>query len=325
MRRHYVISIVLLLFALGGLAGPVFSQDSNITYSIETIEQALTQDSVVFILVRDLRYEGDKAKTAILKRTDDFFFRVKLKPAPPGGEATNNEPRYEMAAYLFQKLFLDEQEYVVPPNGGRIIPLATFRNTIDERGEPTFKGIDCVYVDLQYWLNEVTNENVFDKKRLKTDSIYSKYFANANVFSYLIQHTDANKGNFLLSTDPDNPRVFAVDNGMAFGNVISNRGTWWARLHIDKMPQKTAERLKTLTLEQIQETLSVVSQYKIKDDQLIPMSKTRPFNKTKGVRRQDGMIQFGLTEKEITSLYDRLQDLLQRIENGEIKTFSISG
>lgn len=325
MRQHHVISIVLLLFALGGLSGSVSGQDSNIKYSIETIEKAMTQDSVVFILVRDLRYEGDKAKTAILKRTDDFFFRVKLKPAAQGGEAVNNEPRYEMAAYLFQKLFLDEQEYVVPPNGGRSIRLETFRNTIDERGEPTFEGINCVYVDLQYWLNNVTNENVFDKNRLETDSLYSKYFANANVLSYLIQHTDANKGNFLLSTDPDNPRVFAVDNGMAFGNVISNRGTWWARLHVDKIPQRTAERLKKLTLEQIQETLFVVAQYKIKDDQMIPMSKTPPFNKTKGVRRQDGMIQFGLTQKEIISLYDRLKNLRQRIENGEIKTFSISG
>ena len=45
--------------------------------------------------------------------------------------------------------------------------------------------------------------------------------ANFNVFTYLVSHNDENEGNYLISGVEDNPRVFSVDNGLAFDNIGS--------------------------------------------------------------------------------------------------------
>src|SRR5690606_31993935 len=43
-------------------------------------------------------------------------FSAKFKPAPVEDvDAFNNSPRRELAAYQIQKLFLDEDDWVVPP------------------------------------------------------------------------------------------------------------------------------------------------------------------------------------------------------------------
>ena len=72
-----------------------------------------------------------KAKGDITLKADVAFgdappLRVKLRKAEPGAEAFNNVPRYDLAAYELQKLFLDPAEYVVPPTALRMVPLADF-------------------------------------------------------------------------------------------------------------------------------------------------------------------------------------------------------
>ena len=52
---------------------------------------------------------------------------MKLRKAEPGADTFNNVPRYDLAAYELQKLFLDPAEYVVPPTALRMVPLADFR------------------------------------------------------------------------------------------------------------------------------------------------------------------------------------------------------
>ena len=49
-------------------------------------------------------------------------YRVKLRRAEPGAEDFNNRPRYDLAAYELQKLFLEPAEYVVPPTALRFVP-----------------------------------------------------------------------------------------------------------------------------------------------------------------------------------------------------------
>ncbi len=46
----------------------------------------------------------------------------------PAPTTFNNVPRYDLAAYELQKLFLDPPEYVVPPTALRMVPLADFAN-----------------------------------------------------------------------------------------------------------------------------------------------------------------------------------------------------
>ncbi|MCB9086765.1 MAG: hypothetical protein H6628_00345 [Calditrichae bacterium] len=296
------------------------AQDGNITHDIAVIEQMLSRDTVEIALPRDIRFEGDAAKTAVLKRADGLFMRIKFKRAPQGGGGYNNEPRYEIAAYEFQKLFLDPEEYVVPPTAGRGVSLEWY-SQFDDHVRPTFENTGVVYCAIQYWLSNVTNDHELDKARLASDSLYARRLGNLNLFTYLIKHSDSNVGNFLMSKDPANPRMFAVDNGLAFGDLMSNRGYEWRSLVLERYPRDTVERLRNLTQEDLVKQLSVVAQYRIDGGRLLPETPTECLEPADGVRREGNIVQFGLTEKEIRGIYERLQDLLKLVDGGKVEVF----
>lgn len=310
--RFFYLNILIVSF--------LYSQDSNIKYSLQEIEKMLLYDPVEMSLPRDVRFKGDKAKTAILKRDDGFFIRVKIKRAAQGGENYNNQPRYEIAAYRLQQLFLNPEEYVVPPTAGRGFSLAQYEK-IEPNSSPTFNNCPAVYCLLQYWLDNVTAKEIFDQKRFASDSVYAKHLGNFNIFTYLIRHSDSNIGNFLISTDSLNPRVFAVDNEMAFGDITSERGYEWRNLVVKRFPRRTVERLRQIQLEDLQKTLAAVAQYQIQEERLVPVEPTEPIDVTKGVRQSGNVIQLGLTEKEINGVYKRLKEFLQKADSGEIVTF----
>lgn len=174
---------------------------------------------------------------------------------------------------------------------------------------------------MQHWLSNVTNDHELDRARLASDSLYARRLGNLNLFTYLIKHSDSNIGNFLMSKDPANPRMFAVDNGLAFGDLMSNRGYEWRNLVLDRYPKDTVERLRNLTQEDLVKQLSVVAQYRIAGGQLLPETPAECLNPSDGVRRQDDIIQFGLTDKEIRGIYQRLQDLLKQVDEGKVEVF----
>lgn len=304
---------ILIFFSLG-------ARDSNIKYPLQEIEKMLAYDAVEIAIPRDVRFKGDKTKTAILKREDGFFIRVKIKRAAQGGEDYNNQPRYEIAAYRLQKLFLSPKEYVVPPTAGRGFSIEEYEK-IEINTFPTFNNSPVVYCLLQYWLDNVSAEEILDEDRLASDSVYAKHLGNLNILTYLIRHSDSNIGNFLISTDSLNPRVFAVDNEMAFGNITSERGYEWRNLVLKRFPRKTVERLRKIQSEDLQKTLGVVAQYEIREGQLVPVEATETIDHTKGVRQTNGIIQLGLTAKEIDGVDQRLKEFLEKVDSGEIETF----
>ena len=319
-RMRAVIKTFFLAGSVLCFAFPALAQDSNILLPIAEIEQKLEYDNFEIFRFRPSRFEGDITKRAILRYPENQMLQVKWKRSAKGGGATNNEPRYEVAAYEIQKLFLDPQDYVVPPTVCRCMPLDQYRH-IEKRVPATFKNSSDVFYVLQYWLNEVGTENVFDKKRFDRDSTYARHLANVNILSYLIKHNDANIGNFLVSTDPKNPRVFAVDNGFAFGSLESNRGFEWRNIRVKRLPGQTVERLRNITLEDLSNTLGVVAQFEIQNGHSVPVDPTENLDKKKGVRRSGNIIQFGLKKNEINGVHDRLKRLLRRIDSGKIKTF----
>jgi len=245
---------------------------------------------------------------------------VKWKKAARGGRAVNNQPRYEIAAYELQKLFLEAEEYVVPPTAGRSLPLNKYQE-IEPDVEPTFKNTSCVFFCLQYWLEEVTSEKIYDKKRFKSDTTYARHLGNMNILSYIIKHNDSNEGNFLISKDLDNPRVFAVDNGFAFGTLESNRGFVWRKIRVKSLPEKTIERLRKIQKSDLEKTLGVVAQFQIQQGQLISVPAGESLDEGKGVRVSEEIVQFGLTKSEINGVYNRIKKLLKRVDSGKIKTF----
>jgi hypothetical protein len=319
MRRATTLPFLLMLVV--GAALRAAAQDSNIVLPIALIERNLTAEHFELRDRRDTRFEGDRTQRVVLIYPDSNAMMVKWARAPRHGTAFNNEPRYEVAAYLIQKMFLDENSYVVPPTAIRAVPLHWYRD-YDEAVTPTFDRTSSVMVALQFWLGNVSGRGVYDPRRMDTDTAYARHFANLNVLTYLIHHQDSNDGNVLISTDSANPRLFAVDNGVAFRAPPSDRGTAWRDLRVRRLPRGTVERLRGITREDLERTLGVVAQFQVQDDgQLVPVEPTASVSGHVGVRRRGDIIQFGLTPLEIRGVHGRLQRLLRQVDSGRITTF----
>ncbi|MEJ2678074.1 MAG: hypothetical protein P8174_03240, partial [Gemmatimonadota bacterium] len=158
---------------------------------------------------------------------------------------------------------------------------------------------------------------MWDPARFATDTTYARDFANLNVLTYLMRHADSNPGNVLISTDSTNPRLFAVDNGVAFSSPDSPRGTFWKDLMVDRLPEATVRRLRALTRAQLERTLSVVAQYRTEPDgRLEPMAPTARRKPFLNVEYADGIAQFGLTDQEIDGVWARLVELLGKVDSG---------
>ena len=315
--RHVLpLFIIFLIFTIN-LSG----QDSNILYPVNDIELKLVYDEFEIFRFRDLRFVGDIGKQVILKYIDNNDLKIKWRRALKGGHEFNNAPRFEVAAYELQKLYLDENEYPVPPTVCRVFPMNEYL-TIEKDAQPTFKNPDMVLVMMQYWLNEVTvGGEVYDKEKFKNDPLYAKHFANANILTHLIKHVDSNEGNLLTSTDQENPRVFTVDNGVSFSSEISNRGTKWRYIMVKRLPQKTIDALRDITSEKLHKALGVIAEIEIKDGIVRSVSPTENINPKKGVRRNDNVIQLGLTKNEIKNVEYRIKNLLKKVDKGKYELF----
>ncbi len=321
-KTHSIFKTTLVIGMVAAFALTAFGQDSNILHPIDQIEQMFKYEYFEIFRIRGSRYKNDLTKRAILKFPGTKMVQVKWKRAAESGWAINNEPRYEIAAYELQKLFLDPEEFVVPPTVARALPVSQYQGI--ERGvSPTFEDThDVIYV-LQYWLEKVGVDNIHDKKRFKADLTYARHLANMNILAYLINHKDSNKGNFLISTDLNNPRVFAVDNGFAFETPgESNRGNEWREIRVKKLPKKTVARLRGISREDLDQKLGVVAQFEMNNGFLNLVESTSKLEKGKGVHKTANIVQFGLTKSEIGGVAHRLKKLLEQLDSGKIKTFA---
>lgn len=262
----------------------------------------------------DNRFSGDRTQIAVLSYPDCMPIRVKWAAAPRSGDSFNNRPRCEIAVYELQKLFLDEGDYVVPPTVARAVPLDEYPR--EHAVISTFSGTGAVVVLMQYWLSNVSGADLYDEDRLERDSVYARHLADLNVLTYLVRHADAGPGNLLISTVEGNPRLFAVDNGVTFGEIC-NRPDDWRNMRVDRLPRGTVERLRAISEEELHRALGVLVQFEVRNGRLVQVEPTANLDASGGVRRVDGVIQMGLTGGEIEDVYERLQDLLKDIDEGE--------
>lgn len=319
---------ILLLLSCLCLSSAAMGQDSNFEYSVAEIERIFRSGAFEIHEMADLQRAGTgapgsnlyRAKKATLLLDGNRLMKAKWKTAPAGGEAFNNQPRYEIAAYELQKLFLEPEEYVVPPTVLASLPVRQYQ-VIDKKVVPTLYGTRGVIYMMQYWLNNVSQDNIYDESRFESDPKYARHLGNMNILSYLIKHMDSNIGNFLISTDPENPRVFAVDNGVSFGSEASSRGTKWQKLRVRRLPETTIERLRAVSLADLEKTLGVVAQFSLVRGLFFSVDPTPNLKKSIGLRLEENLIQFGLTDKEIEAVYRRLSKLLRDVDDGKIQTF----
>jgi hypothetical protein len=248
-----------------------------------------------------------------------FVFRAKWKPAPASGDAVNNSPRRELAAYAIQGLFLEPHEYVVPPTVGHCFPTRTYREQIGQ-GDPQFEGTDFVFGVLSYWLENVTDEAIWDEERYRDDARYRAAISNLNVFTYLVEHADTREGNLLLSTDEERVRAFAVDNGLTFGSLVENLvDNEWKKILVPDLSASTVERLRRVDPADLVVLGNVAEFHERSGGVLVSEPAEIPAAPpSEGVRWKDPVLRLGLDGPEIDAVKNRLLSLLARVEKREL-------
>ncbi len=304
------------------------AQDVNITQPPAGLEQLFAAETMV---IEQAQVSRPKAQGDITLRADVSFggapaLRVKLRRAEPGAETFNNVPRYDLAAYELQKLFLDPEEYVVPPTALRMVQLADFARFAPEV-ERTFREAEQqVLAVVQYWLNDITNaEDIYDPARFAADPLYARHIGQLNLLTYLIEHRDSNLGNFLIGRAATGPRVFSIDHGVAFASEGSDRGELWKVIRVDRFPADAVERLRAVTPELLKQRLGVLAQWRLEDGSYVPMPAGENMASNRGVRSRDGALQMGLTESEIAQVYRQLARFLSQVDRGRVELVAASG
>jgi hypothetical protein len=320
-RLSAAIALGSLLLVAGAAA-----QDTNVTQPVDEIERLLAAEPMRIVAAEISR---PKARGDITLKADVAFgdappLRIKLRRAEPGAEAFNNVPRYDLAAYELQKLFLDPAEYVVPPTALRMVPLADFARYSPEAAR-TFTTADQVLAVAQYWLSDITViADVYDPQRFADDPSYARHIGQLNIFTYLVNHRDSNVGNFLIGRAERGPRVFSIDHGVAFDSADSDRGKLWQPMRVDRLPADTVDRLRSITPTMLQERLGVLAQWRLEDGRYVPVEPGPNQWESRGVRRRGDQLQLGLTRDEINATHKRLAKLLKRIGAGELQPVPVT-
>lgn len=262
-------------------------------------------------------------KDVVFFPAHDVEITVKWRPVPDGdADGWNNSPRKEIAAYTIQKWFLDPADYVVPTLAARCIPLDQYRKRHPE-ARASIAGTRCVLVVAAIWLENVrVPKTLYDARRFSEDPVYAYHLANFNLLARLIDHRDGRRGNILVSVDPANPRVFAVDNGIAFGPKMYNVFVRnWDEIRVPALPKKSIDRLRRVTAADL-ESLGVLLEMHADAGgvlQHVPAgTNLAPFKGSRGGR---GSIQLGLTRAEIDGVGERLRDVLERVDAGKLAVF----
>jgi hypothetical protein len=313
--RNFAASLLLSLSAAAA------AQDANIRQPIPELERLLAAEPLA---ITQATISRPNAQGDITLKADISFggappLRVKLRKSEPGANSFNNVPRYDLAAYELQKLFLDPAEYVVPPTSLRMVPLADFAK-YSPGVRPTFPGADQVLAVVQYWLFDIKSiPDVYDAERFAADPAYARYIGQLNVLTHLIRHRDSNQGNFLIGTAETGARVFSIDHGVAFESDDADRGELWKEMRVTRLPADTVERLRRITPDLLTERLAVLAQWQLKDGSYVPVPKGPNMSENRGVRRSGNDLQMGLNKSEIRSVNRIREKLLERIDEGKIK------
>jgi len=248
---------------------------------------------------------------------------LKWKAAPPGNaDGWNNAPRKELAAYAVQKWFLEPEEYVVPTTVCRCVRLSSYRH-FDPKAKPTLPGTSCVFGAEALWLEDVEiPAQLYDEARFESDAAYARHLANFNILAYLIDDRDTRADNVLASKSQDNRFVFSVDNGIAFDpliyNIFMNN---WKDIEVPALPRASIARLRKLDAKQLEE-LAVLAEFRADPSGFLrPVRPGRPIDPTRGTRFRGGVLQLGLTDREIAHLRERIAGLLREIDERKIPLF----
>ena len=271
---------------------------------------------------------AEKLTLGFSEADDSFDCKWKLMPtrwSPVAGrlDGINNSPRKELAAWRIQRLFLEPVDYVVPASMAFCPPIEQAkRHHPDSR--PTLKGSDCALGVAALWLRDLAlPDPLLDPERFNRDYVYAYYLANLNLFTYLVKHHDGRDGNFLISKNDARRQVFAIDNGVSFGGLFYN---WfvpnWNSIRVPALRRESIERLRALRREDLDQTLGVVAHLELNEEGIYVNRPPGPnLDAGAGVRQKQGVLQLGLTDGEIRAVWQRIQGLIEDVDDGKIAVF----
>ena len=279
--------------------------------------------------------QGAQVLTLRVGRLMPIVFRAKWRAHST--TTTRNSPRRELAAYAVQKLFLEPDEYVVPPSAPHCFPLEEYRDRVDRKATATFAEAPCVYGILSYWLEDVQSladaaeagwfhgqyRHAFDPQLFADNAAYRDSISRVNLLTYIIGHADSHAKNFVITSDSAAPLVYSVDNSLSLGlkkNKRLDRRHDWSRLMVPALPRSAIDRLREDTSDRI-ERLAAFAALEPEGDGMAPVDPPEAEPDASGLAWADGRLRIGLTASEIGDLKVRVALLLQRIDRGEIALY----
>jgi hypothetical protein len=264
-----------------------------------------------------------KGDVRILETGDQFT--VKGKTVPKDLDGINNSPRKELAAWKIQTLFLDPADYTVPATALRCIPHER-QSEYSDTPSSTLPGTKCLLREATIWMQHVAPpDELYEEERFLDNVSYAYHMANFNIFAYLINLRDNRSGNVLVSKDEDNRRVFAVDNGVAFGTIWYN---WfypphyaWRTIRVPALPRNSINRLRELRREDL-DFLMVVAQMEADSEGVLRnVDPGPPIDPDDGTNFDGATLQLGLTADEVNDIWERIESLIKRVDAGKIALF----
>jgi hypothetical protein len=336
-RRIVLLLVSVSLAACGTTQGqkvrftgsvPIRSNQDYANWPVEPLKAALLMQAAEYEV---LSVEPAGSGTTRPEKGEILFpetgdkFSVKGKLVSHSLDGINNSPRKELAAWQLQSLFLDPVDFTVPATALRCVPLEQWEERHAE-GTPIIPGTKCMLGEISIWLENVTvPDELYEEERFLNDLNYAYHLANFNILAYLINLRDNRKGNVLVSKDANNRRVFAVDNGVSFGTIWYN---WiypptysWRQISVPALPKKSIDRLRKLRREDI-DFLMVVSQLEADANGVLrTVQAGAPIDPERGAQREGTTVQFGLTEDEVEDVWERIEELIERVDEGEIALF----
>lgn len=267
--------------------------------------------------------EGGASRAAVelTEKKREVSLELKVKPVPPEGAAFNNDPRKQVAAYALDRLLFDDGEIVVPPTAVRCIPLSALPAPKNSDAEPIdgFHESSCALLLLQLWMDGVEQ---FERPKDGAPGATLAALGRLNIFVHLIGHRDSNPFNFLQSKSE--PRHFlSVDNEIAFSGLLFNplpklTGDDWSQIKVDAVSKSLHEALARLTDARLA-SLLVVTELERRGDRWVNVPPRAPIDVTRGAVIEANRVQLGLTEDEVKGIAARRDEVLLRIDKGELR------
>jgi hypothetical protein len=278
---------------------------------------------------------GSQGAKILTLRAEGVVFRARWRAQSTSGLI--NEPRKELAAHAVQRLFLDDDELVVPPTVAHCFPLSDYRRFAPDE-KSSFAHVDCVLGFASYWLEGVKtveaaededwiekDTGILDEELFDEDALYRASVTRANLLTFLINHGDAHGKQFMLERTPRGLRTYIVDNSIAFlsiKNPMLLLREDWSKIQVPALSKPAIARLKALSERDVAR-LATIAELELHGQQLTLARGSGAHSQHEpdgsAMSWAGARLRIGLTRSEIELVSARIRELLTRPDLNDLQ------